>query len=124
MAEPSIRIDKWLWHARVVRTRTLARKLIEAGKIRINREKTTSPSRNVRPGDVLTITLQRHVLVYEVVAIGNRRESFALASQLYLDRTAPGEAKTAGREDRDVQAAKRPDSRQRRQLARLRGKPV
>ena len=58
MAETaSARLDKWLWHARVVRTRTLAQKLVEAGKVRVNRAKTHPPSQAVRVGDVLTIVL-------------------------------------------------------------------
>jgi ribosome-associated heat shock protein Hsp15 len=48
------RLDKWLWCARLVKTRTLAARLIEAGKIRINGERTLKVSRPVRAGDVVT----------------------------------------------------------------------
>lgn len=122
MAEPAIRIDKWLWHARVVKTRTLARKLVEAGKIRVNREKISTPSRLVKPADVLTIVLERKILVYEIAAIANRRESFAVASKLYRDLSEPQQTTSSGTENGDTPVSKRPDSRQRKQLARLRGK--
>ena len=48
------RIDKWLWCARLVKTRTLAARLIEAGKVRINGERAVKVSRAVREGDVVT----------------------------------------------------------------------
>jgi ribosome-associated heat shock protein Hsp15 len=83
MAEASIRLDKWLWHARAVRTRTLAQKLVAAGHVRINRDKTHDPARHVRHGDVLTIALDRRVLVWRVAAIGERRGGFAEAQALY-----------------------------------------
>lgn len=123
MADPSIRLDKWLWHARVVKTRTLARKLVEAGKVRVNRMKVTAPGRTVRPGDVLTIATQRTVLVYEIADIANRRGPYAEASLLYRDLSAPGPepgAAALAAADR----VPRPDKRQRRALTQWRGKPI
>ncbi len=49
------RIDKWLWHARVVRTRSAASSLVVAGLVRVNGERIAAPSRPVRPGDVLSV---------------------------------------------------------------------
>jgi ribosome-associated heat shock protein Hsp15 len=69
------RIDKWLWHARVVRTRTAAAELATAGHVRINGRRVDAPSRAVRPGDVVTVALDRAVRVVKVLAFAERRGS-------------------------------------------------
>ncbi len=69
MAEDAQRVDKWLWHARIVKTRTLAGKLVSAGHVRINRNKVEQPGHGVKIGDVLTIRRDRDILVYRVEAI-------------------------------------------------------
>jgi len=124
----SARLDKWLWHARVTRTRTLARKLVEAGKVRLNRVKTVSPDQPIRIGDVLTITLPRAILVYEVAAFAERRGPYSQAVKLYVDRSAlqTGAASGAGRNDGQptIQGElAKPDARARRVARRLAGKP-
>ena len=53
------RIDKWLWFARIIKSRTLAAQLVVEGKVRVNRVKATKPSQTVRAGDVLTVTIAR-----------------------------------------------------------------
>ena len=63
------RIDKWLWHARVVRTRSAAAALAAAGHVRINGQRVDAPSRAVRPGDVVTVALDRTVRVLKVLGI-------------------------------------------------------
>ena len=79
------RIDKWLVYARVVKSRALAARLVEAGHVRVNRDKISDPSRPVRPGDVLTIALDRGVLVWRVLALGDRRGPAVEARLLYVD---------------------------------------
>ena len=69
------RIDKWLWHARVVRTRSAAAALAAAGHVRINGQRIDAPSRPVRPGDVVTVALDRAVRVLKVRAFAERRGS-------------------------------------------------
>ena len=76
------RIDKWLWHARVVRTRADAAALAAAGYVRINGRRVDAPSRAVRPGDVVTVALDRTVRVFKVVAFAERRGSAADARAL------------------------------------------
>ncbi len=83
------RIDKWLFFARAVKSRSLAAKLVEAGHVRVNRDKIDQPSRAVKPGDVLTIALDRGVLVWRVLAPGLRRGPAAEARTLYEDLGAP-----------------------------------
>ncbi len=79
------RLDKWLYFARVVKTRTLATKLAQAGKVRVNRQKTDNAARRVRPDDVLTITLRGRVLVLRVLDIGSRRGPASEAAALFED---------------------------------------
>jgi ribosome-associated heat shock protein Hsp15 len=69
------RIDKWLWHARVVRTRAAAADLAASGHVRINGRRVDAPSRAVRPGDVVTVALDRAVRVLKVRAFAERRGS-------------------------------------------------
>ena len=61
------RIDKWLFFARVVKSRSLAAKLVQTGRVRVNRDKAEQASQQVKPGDVLTVLLDRQVLVYRIV---------------------------------------------------------
>jgi ribosome-associated heat shock protein Hsp15 len=86
-ARETQRIDKWLWHARFARTRTAAQRLAVSGQVRINRQRVTSASRSVKPGDVLTLVVGRTVRVVEVTAIASRRGAADAARELYEDRT-------------------------------------
>jgi ribosome-associated heat shock protein Hsp15 len=79
------RIDKWLFFARVMKSRALAARLAASGRVRVNREKIAQASHPVKPGDVLTITLDRRVLVYRIVAPGARRGPAEEARRLYVD---------------------------------------
>jgi len=71
----------------VVRTRSSAAALIEAGHVRINGERSKSPSRAVHAGDVLTIALDRAVRVLKVVGFAERRGSADAARALFVDLT-------------------------------------
>jgi len=79
------RIDKWLWHARMVRTRTDAAKLAEAGFVRLNGTRVAAPSHAVRIGDVVTLALDRSVRVVKVEGFCERRGQPAAARALYRD---------------------------------------
>ena len=79
------RIDKWLWHARMVRTRADAAALTEAGHVRLNGKRVAATSQPVRIGDVLTVALDRVVRVVEVQGFCERRGAAALARSLYRD---------------------------------------
>jgi ribosome-associated heat shock protein Hsp15 len=84
------RIDKWLWHARMVRTRTDVTKLTEAGFVRLNGTRVAAASHAVRVGDVVTLALDRSVRVVKVEGFGERRGQAAAARALYRDMTRPG----------------------------------
>ncbi|MGO4712024.1 RNA-binding S4 domain-containing protein [Bradyrhizobium sp. 2TAF24] len=79
------RIDKWLWHARVVRTRSDAAALVSSGHVRLNGERETSPGHAVKPGDVLTIALDRSVRLLKVAGFAERRGDAPSARTLYED---------------------------------------
>jgi len=87
MTQDCIRIDKWLWFARVVKTRTLAQKIVRAGKIRVNKQKILNPAKPVAVDDVLTITQERQILVFKIVECGSRRGPYVEAVKLYQDLT-------------------------------------
>jgi ribosome-associated heat shock protein Hsp15 len=88
-ASGRIRLDKWLWHARFAKTRSLAAQLCVGGRIRIDGVVTDKPATPVRPGQVLTFALGRHVRVIEVVAVGARRGPATEARTLYRDLAPP-----------------------------------
>lgn len=81
------RIDKWLWYARVVKSRTLATKLVEDGHVRLNGKRLTVAAHIVGAGDVLTIALERQVRVLRVIAIVDRRGPFRDTCLLFEDLT-------------------------------------
>jgi len=85
--EPRQRIDKWLFFARVTKSRTLAARLVQAGHVRVNRQKVADAAHPLKAGDTLTITLPRAVLVYRVVDLGERRGPAVEARTLYDDLT-------------------------------------
>jgi ribosome-associated heat shock protein Hsp15 len=85
----SQRIDKWLFFARLTKTRGLAQEIVQAGAVRINREKVSQAARPVRPGDVLTLSLHGHVRVLKVKAPGVRRGPASEAQTLYDDISEP-----------------------------------
>ncbi len=81
------RLDTWIWFARVVRTRSLAARLIAEGHVRVNAQRTVTAAKPVKPGDVLTIALEGRVRVLRVRAAGARRAGFPEARLLYDELT-------------------------------------
>ncbi len=79
------RVDKWLWHARLVRTRGAAAALAGAGHVRINGARIDAPARTVRTGDVITVALDRRVRVVKVTGFAERRGPASSAEGLYED---------------------------------------
>jgi ribosome-associated heat shock protein Hsp15 len=82
------RLDKWLWHARVVKARSSAAALVEAGHVRINGVREKAPGHAVKAGDVLTIALDNSVRILKVVAFAERRGDATAARVLYEDLQA------------------------------------
>jgi len=84
-AEDRQHIDRWLWHARLVRTRDAAAALADAGYVRVNGARIAAPSRQVRTGDVITVALDRSVRVLKVRGFVERRGPATTARTLYED---------------------------------------
>src|SRR4029078_11095935 len=86
---PGQRLDKWLWCARLAKTRTGAARLIEAGKVRINGDRVMKSSRLVQTGDVVTAAFLGRLAVVRVLAAVERRGPASLARTLYEGLTPP-----------------------------------
>jgi ribosome-associated heat shock protein Hsp15 len=118
----TLRLDKWLWHARFARTRSLAAKLVSAARFRINGNPTEKAHHAVRSGDVLTFPLGPYIRVIKVLALGTRRGPAPEARLLYEDLDPPkakppalAEPTAAVREE----GSGRPTKRERRAIDRL-----
>ena len=79
------RVDRWLWHARLVRTRDAAASLAGGGLVRVNGARIDAPGRMVRAGDVITVALDRRVRVVKVLGFVERRGPADSAAVLYQD---------------------------------------
>ncbi|MDX3927528.1 MAG: RNA-binding S4 domain-containing protein [Shinella sp.] len=118
------RIDKWLFFARLRKSRSLAAKSVEAGDVAVNDVTVRQPAFSVKPGDVIALSLDRHDLVVKVLLPGTRRGPYEEARLLYEDLTPPLPPKTernlfeqATRE----RGAGRPTKRERREIDHLHG---
>ena len=119
-ATASVRLDKWLWAARVFKSRTLAAEACDGGKVHVNGS-AAKPHKLIRIGDRLTVTLERSRRELEVRELSERRGPFVEAQRLYVDHTPP--PPRAERESpplRRERGSGRPTKRERRQLDRLR----
>jgi ribosome-associated heat shock protein Hsp15 len=120
----AIRLDIWLWAARMFKTRSLAKAAIEAGRVAID-EQACKASRAVRVGDRITLTRanERHELT--VLAVSAQRGPAQQAQGLYIESDASRQARESAREQRRLQGAgysapaARPDKRARRSILRL-----
>jgi ribosome-associated heat shock protein Hsp15 len=81
------RIDRWLWHARLVRTRSDAAALTGSGYVRVNGMRIDAPGRMVRAGDVITVALDRRVRVVKIRGFRERRGPAGTGETLYEELT-------------------------------------
>lgn len=115
--QPGQRIDRWLWYARFLKSRSLAGSFVQTGKIRVNGERISRASRLVRPGDVLTFPLGPHIRVIKVAVLGLRRGPAPEARQLYEDLDPPPER--APQTQEEPAAGGRPTKKERREIVAL-----
>ena len=116
------RIDKWLWHARVVRTRTAAATLVTGGSVRLNGARIDAASQAVRSDDVVTIALDRAIRVLKVTGFAERRGNADAARVLFEDLTPPKPpAPEPPGAERDPGSG-RPTKQERRAIDRLLGR--
>lgn len=85
--EGTLRLDKWLWHARFIRHRGLAEDLVARRRVRLNEQVVTKTHQLVRPGDVITLTEPVRLRVLRVQALGARRGPASEARALYEEIT-------------------------------------
>jgi ribosome-associated heat shock protein Hsp15 len=125
-----VRVDKWLWAARLCKTRTIAVDAIKGGRVEVN-GKPIKPSRDVAPGDRLRINFGEVRMEVDIRATGLRRGSAAEAAKLFDEtpESAAGRAEVAAQRRADAAAGPRwddssgrPTKRDRRQMERLRGR--
>ena len=117
-----VRVDKWLWAARFFKSRTLAAAACSGGKVDVN-DQSVKPSRPVRAGDLLKITLPRVKRIVRVLTLSERRGPGAEAALLYEDLTPPPPPKELRPLPvHRVPGAGRPTKRERRALDRLIGR--
>ncbi len=121
------RIDKWLWAARFFKTRALAARACELGRI-VSQGVQAKPARPVRPGDSLTIKNDSGEFHLEVLALSEMRGPAAAAQALYRETEASKEARRRAADERKLMPhfefphEGKPSKRDRRQIGRLRGR--
>ncbi len=123
----SVRIDKWLWAARFFKTRALAAKACDLGRIQANGND-AKPARDLRPGDRLLIRTERSDFEVEVKALSQMRGPAAVAQTLYEESEASRAARAQLAAQRKAMAevgatdTGRPSKRDRRLINRMRGR--
>lgn len=121
------RIDIWLWAARFFKTRALAKRACELGRIQ-SHGNAAKPAREVRVGDMLKITNDSGEFEVEVLQLSEMRGPAAVAQTLYRETEASREARLKAAEERKALAAfepappTRPSKRDRRHIIQFRGR--
>jgi len=124
---PAVRIDKWLWAARFFKTRTLAAKACELGRVEWNGA-AVKPAHDVKVGDRLKVKNESGVFEIEVLGLSEIRGPAPTAQMLYHESDESRAARQQAIEERkaqphfDFEHEGRPSKRDRRQLSRLRGR--
>jgi ribosome-associated heat shock protein Hsp15 len=120
-----VRIDKWLWAARFFKTRSMASRACDLGRIDSNGQP-AKPAREVHPGDLLRIKTEGAEYQVEVLQLSEMRGPAPVAQTLYRETDASREARAKAAEERkampryDSFREGRPSKRDRREIERLR----
>jgi ribosome-associated heat shock protein Hsp15 len=113
----SMRLDKWLWAARLYRTRSLAKQAIDAGHVRDGHGERLKPAHALAVGDSLRVTRGRLRMEIVVEALHERRRAAALASGMYRETADSLTRRALARAQAEQAPKKRPDKNDRRRLA-------
>ncbi len=122
-----VRLDKWLWAARFFKTRSLAARACELGRITVNGQ-AVKPSREVKAGDLLHVKNDSGEFQVEVLALSEIRGPASVAQTLYRETEASRELRLKLAEQRktmpffDSPGEGKPSKRNRRELNRIRGR--
>jgi ribosome-associated heat shock protein Hsp15 len=123
----AVRLDKWLWAARFFKTRALAVKACELGRVKL-RDQEAKPSKDVKVGDAVTVTNDGGTFVVEVLALSDMRGPAAVAQGLYRETEASVVARKKEEETRKsmpwlaVETSGRPSKQDRREINKFRGR--
>ena len=118
MTGETLRVDKWLWFARLFKSRTLAAVLCQSGRLRINGVIVQKAHQGLKPGDVLTFPKADYIRVIRVIALGSRRGPASEAQGLYEDLDPPALEKRLGVERSVPDAVRRSGSGRRAKAER------
>lgn len=116
----SVRVDRWLCAARLFKSRTQSQQGCTGGHVKVN-DHNVKPHQVVRVGDAIRVQRGERLIVVEVVALAEKRQSPEKARELYEDHSPPPPSRKERSADRDPGAG-RPSKRDRRLLRRLRGR--
>ncbi|MEM6902738.1 MAG: RNA-binding S4 domain-containing protein [Pseudomonadota bacterium] len=126
-----MRLDKWLWHTRFFKTRGLAARLCQGGKVRVNGTITNKAHSQISIGDTLTFAQGHHIRVIKVLDLPPRRGPAPEAQACYEDLDPPAEETRLPKDRISAKMPKevatpnpqgRPSAKDRRALQKLRGK--
>lgn len=125
--QAKVRLDKWLWAARMFKTRSLATVAVNGGRVHVNGER-VKPAREARVGDTVTVTRGQEQIEFTVKGLTEKRGSAREAQALFAESAGSKAARQARAELRRSRALenpapeKRPDKKSRRQIVRFTGK--
>ncbi|MBM7037641.1 ribosome-associated heat shock protein Hsp15 [Vibrio ulleungensis] len=119
----SVRLDKWLWAARFYKTRSLARNMIDGGKVHYNGQR-TKPSKLVELGATITLRQGHEEKTVEVLILSDQRKGAPIAQTLYQETQESTAKRDRNAEQRKILAhnpspERRPDKKQRRDLIKF-----
>lgn len=117
----TLRLDTWLFFARFFKSRALAARLCESGKLRLSGATVDKAHAKLRIGDVLTFPQGRHIRVVKVAALATRRGPAPEARALYEDLSPPETQPPLPKDAARSSGTGRPTKRERRELMRLKG---
>jgi len=123
----SVRMDKWLWAARFFKTRSLAGKACELGRVQSNGQ-LAKPARDVKIGDMVRVTNEGGEFMVEVLQLSEVRGPASVAQTLYRETEASREARLKAAAERkaamqfEPMPAARPSKRDRRKIIQFRGR--
>jgi ribosome-associated heat shock protein Hsp15 len=127
MAETGVRVDRWLWAARLAKTRPLAAEAVKGGRVEVNGQR-VKPSKDVRPGDRLEVTIGQIKRVVVILGTAERRGPATEAALLYEETPESVAARERFAAERRMAAMPaperggRPTKRDRRRLDKRRSR--